>query len=195
MKIWTSEHVFEHDWETVVKAAWRKYPNPMSSGVTAMDVVRQTFDAGKILSERVIQSHFHIPSWASKLTGFSGTQYSHEYTVIDPTNKTMSLTTRNLNGAHFLRVDEKLTYLPHAADPSKTVLKQEAIVTITLPAFAEYCEKTFLSVYSTNAAKGRSGVEWVIDHMKKEYAEISDKLSNEVLEMSEKVRHAWTNPR
>lgn len=32
-----------------------------------------------------------------QLTGFSGTQYSHEYTVIDPTNKEFSLTTRNVS--------------------------------------------------------------------------------------------------
>lgn len=32
-----------------------------------------------------------------QLTGFSGTQYSHEYTVIDPQERTMSLTTRNVS--------------------------------------------------------------------------------------------------
>ncbi|PIO70099.1 PRELI-like family protein [Teladorsagia circumcincta] len=126
-----------------------------------------------------------------KLTGFSGTQYSHEYTVIDPETKTMALTTRNLNGSHFLRVDEKLTYTPLPDDPSKTILKQEAIVTITLPAFADYCEKTFIGVYSSNAAKGRKGVEWVIDQLKKEYTDISSKISAEVLEMQEKVLHAF----
>ncbi|CAI4233039.1 unnamed protein product [Auanema sp. JU1783] len=191
MKIWTSEHVFEHDWQTVVNAAWRKYPNPCNSGVTAMDIVSQKVEEGVIHSERVIQSHFHIPSWATKLTGFSGTQYSHEYSTIDPQKKTMSLTTRNLNGGSFLRCDEKLTYQPHSSDPSKTILMQEAIVTITLPAFADYCEKTFLNVYSTNANKGRKGIEWVIDHLKREYNEISDKFSSEVHGMSEKVRHAW----
>ncbi|KAK6031255.1 PRELI-like family protein [Ostertagia ostertagi] len=191
MKIWTSEHVFDHDWETVVTAAWRKYPNPMNQGVTGMDVLRQNLHSGKLLCERIIQSHFHIPSWATKLTGFSGTQYSHEYTVIDPQTKTMALTTRNLNGSHFLRVDEKLTYTPLPDDPSKTILKQEAIVTITLPAFADYCEKTFIGVYSSNAAKGRKGVEWVIDQLKKEYTDISSKISAEVHEMQEKVFHAF----
>ncbi|ETN84314.1 PRELI-like family protein [Necator americanus] len=191
MKIWTSEHVFDHDWETVVNAAWRKYPNPMNQGVTGMDVLRQTLQAGKILSERIIQSHFHIPSWATKLTGFSGTQYSHEFTVIDPQQRTMSLTTRNLNGSSFLRVDEKLTYTPLPEDPSKTVLKQEAVVTITLPAFVDYCEKTFIGVYSSNAAKGRKGVEWVIDQLKNEYTDISTKVSVEVLEMQEKVMNAF----
>ncbi|KAE9421758.1 hypothetical protein Angca_007255 [Angiostrongylus cantonensis] len=215
MKIWNSEHVFDHDWETVVTAAWRKYPNPMNQGVTGMDVMRQTLRAGKIMSERIIQSHFHIPSWVTKLTGFSGTQYSHEYTVIDPEARTMSLTTRNvrntyllsliyspivsasvssnfkLNCCHFLQVDEKLTYTPLPDDPTKTILRQEASVAITLPAFADYCEKTFIGVYSSNAAKGRKGVEWVIDQLKKEYADISTKVSAEVHEMQEKVLNAF----
>ncbi|CAH1644913.1 unnamed protein product [Spodoptera littoralis] len=30
MKIWTSEHTFNHPWETVAQAAWRKYPNPIT---------------------------------------------------------------------------------------------------------------------------------------------------------------------
>ncbi|KAJ1347202.1 hypothetical protein KIN20_002206 [Parelaphostrongylus tenuis] len=192
MKIWTSEHVFDHDWETVVTAAWRKYPNPMNQGVTGMDVLRQTLHAGKIMTERIIQSHFHIPTWVTKLTGFSGTQYSHEHTVIDPEAKTMSLTTRNLNGCHFLQVDERLTYTPLPDDPSKTILRQEASVAITLPAFADYCEKTFIGVYSSNAAKGRKGVEWVIDQLKKEYADISTKVSAEVHEMQGKVLNAFT---
>ncbi|CAI5438854.1 unnamed protein product [Caenorhabditis angaria] len=188
MRIWTSEHVFNHEWETVATAAFRKYPNPLNRAVTGIDVLRQSLEAGKIMTERIIQSHFSIPSWATKLTGFSGTQYSHEYTVVDPLNKEFSLITRNLNGASFLRVDEKLTYTPLEEDPTKTVLKQDVSVTITLPAFADYCEKTFLSIYSQNANKGRQGVEWVIDNLKKEYEEISKKVSSEVQEMSEKVR-------
>ncbi|GMT37939.1 hypothetical protein PFISCL1PPCAC_29236, partial [Pristionchus fissidentatus] len=119
MKIWTSEHVFEHDWETVVHAAWRKYPNPMNGAVTAMDVVDQRFEAGKLVSERILQSHFPIPSWATKLTGFSGTQYSHEYTNIDPRERFMSLTTRNLCGSSFMRVDERLIYRPHSSESDK----------------------------------------------------------------------------
>ncbi|CAB3408786.1 unnamed protein product [Caenorhabditis bovis] len=193
MRIWTSEHVFNHEWETVAMAAFKKYPNPLNSAVTGIDVIRQTLDAGKILTERIIQSHFHIPGWATKLTGFSGTQYSHEYTVIDPTKKELLLTTRNLNGASFLRVDEKLTYKPLEDDPTKTVLKQDVSVTITLPAFADYCEKTFLSIYSQNANKGRQGVEWVIDNIKKEYETLTTKVTNEVQEMSEKVR-SWSSP-
>jgi hypothetical protein len=30
MKIWSSEHIFNHTWDNVVKAALQKYPNPVS---------------------------------------------------------------------------------------------------------------------------------------------------------------------
>lgn len=65
----------------------------------------------------------------------------------------MVLTTRNLNGSSFLRVDEKLTYMPHKTNPKQTILLQEAIVTVNLPAFTDYCEKAFLNTYQTNAIK------------------------------------------
>lgn len=188
MKIWTSEHVFNHDWETVAQAAFRKYPNPLNRAVTGLDVYEQRLDKGKILTERIIQSHFPIPGWATKLTGFSGTQYSHEYTIIDPVKKEMHLVTRNLNGASFLRVDERLSYSPSSEDLTKTVLKQDVSVSITLPAFADYCEKTFLNIYQNNANKGRQGIEWVIDSLKKEYEALTNKVSSEVHEMSDKVK-------
>lgn len=187
MKIWTSEHVFDHDWETVVHAAWRKYPNPMNGAVTAIDVIDQKVAQGKMHSERILQSHFPIPGWATKLTGFSGTQYSHEMSTIDPANRKMQLSTRNLNGNSFMRVDERITYVPHETDASKTVLKQEAIVTMNLPAFTDHCERTFLNVYQSNAGKGRKGIEWVIDHFRKEYAELSNKVTSEVADMRESM--------
>ena len=136
-----------------MNAAYRKYPNPMNGAVTGMDVVRQDFADGVLKSERLLQSHFYIPPWVTKLTGFSGTQYSQEVSEIDPSNKHMVLTTRNLNAASFLRVDEKLTYTPDPSNPEHTVLKQEAMVNVNLPAFADYCEKTFLNTYQTNAVK------------------------------------------
>jgi len=137
-----------------------------------------------------LQSHFHIPNWVTKLTGFSGTQYSHEFSQVDPIAHKMALYTRNLNAASFLRVDEKLTYVPHPDDHNKTLLVQEASVSVNLPAFTDYCERTFLGIYSTNAVTGRRGVEWVINHLKQEYNEITAKVSTEMHEISDKMLHA-----
>ena len=35
----------------------------------------------------------------------------------------------------------------------RTILKQEAVVVMNLPAFTDYCEKAFINVYQTNALK------------------------------------------
>jgi len=145
--------------------------------VTGIDVLTQSVDDGVLKTERVIQSRFPIPGWASRLTGFSGTQYSREYTEIDPLSKRMILTTRNLNCSNFLRVDEKLTYLPHDNDPNRTFLTQEAVVSVNLPTLTDYCEHAFLNTYQNNAVSGRIGLEWVIDHVKREYNDISAKMA------------------
>jgi len=190
MKVWTSEHVYDHPWHTVVNAAYRKYPNPFNLSVTAVDVVQQNIDQGILKTERIMQSQFFVPSWAAKLTGFSGQQYSREYTEIDPISRRMVLFTRNLNCSGFLRVDERLVYKPHESDREKTVLKQEMSVEVDLPAFTGYCEQSFLNSYQSNAEKGRKGMEWVIDQMKlgaREYAGITSKVSSEVHDLSDKL--------
>ncbi|VDN02626.1 unnamed protein product [Thelazia callipaeda] len=164
MKFWTSEHVFDHPWDTVARAAWRKYPNPMNCAITGIDILSQFLHInGSLRSERIIQSRFSIPTWVTTLTGFSGTQYSYEVTEINPTKKEMTLVTRNMNAGRFLRVDERLIYKPDPLDEKRTILQQEAVVNVDLPAFAGYCEKTFLNIYETNARMGRKGLEWVID--------------------------------
>lgn len=47
----------------------RKYPNPQNKAITAIDVVRQDVEKGVIKSELLLQSQFHIPSWATKVCG------------------------------------------------------------------------------------------------------------------------------
>ncbi|KAK6013466.1 hypothetical protein OSTOST_21217 [Ostertagia ostertagi] len=44
-----------------------------------MDVLRQNLHSGKLFSERIIQSHFQIPSWATKLRR---TQSQRYYVVV-----------------------------------------------------------------------------------------------------------------
>ncbi len=69
MKIWTTEHVFDHSWEFVVQAALRKYPNPMNPGVIGVDVVDRKLDNDIIKSHRLLISEWTLPSWIAKLLG------------------------------------------------------------------------------------------------------------------------------
>ncbi|VDM56936.1 unnamed protein product [Angiostrongylus costaricensis] len=130
MKIWNSKHVFDHNLETVFTAAWREYPNSMNQGVTGIDVLRQTLYAGKIMSERFIQSYFHIPSWVTKLTGFSVTQYSRKYTVIDP-SRTTSLTTNCLQLRIGVAEQARNTFV-HSVDGCRRVRSYHLLINFTV---------------------------------------------------------------
>ena len=52
MKIWTSEHVFNHSWEAVTTGQWQKYPNPHNSAVLGTDVVDRRVVDGVLHSHR-----------------------------------------------------------------------------------------------------------------------------------------------
>ena len=58
MKIWTSEHVFNHNWDTVVTSQFRKYPNPHNTAVLGTDVYDRRVDpeTGILHSHRIITS-------------------------------------------------------------------------------------------------------------------------------------------
>ena len=58
MKIWTTEHVFNHNWETVVQSQFRKFPNPHSTAVLGTDVIDRHVDpaTGILHSHRIITS-------------------------------------------------------------------------------------------------------------------------------------------
>jgi len=178
MKIWSSEHVFDHPWDTVVKAALRKYPNPINPAVTGLDVLNRQLDKDGVLrSERVLQSQFHIPSWVTSLIGLTNPNYSHEYSEVDPNKREMRLKTINLNCTSFISVDEKLTYRSHPTDSQKTILEQETIVNVRGVPLIGQCEKLFLSSYASNAKLGREALEWVIGTSKREYDDLASKLS------------------
>uniref|UniRef100_A0A8D0SI90 PRELI/MSF1 domain-containing protein n=1 Tax=Sus scrofa TaxID=9823 RepID=A0A8D0SI90_PIG len=145
MKIWTSEHVFDHPWETVTTAAMQKYPNPMNPSVVGVDVLDRHIDAsGKLHSHRLLSTEWGLPSIV----------------------KSISFT-------NMVSVDERLIYKPHPQDPEKTVLTQEAIITVKGVSLGSYLEGLMASTISSNANKGREAMEWVIHKLNAEIEELT----------------------
>uniref|UniRef100_A0A3Q4FZR7 PRELI/MSF1 domain-containing protein n=1 Tax=Neolamprologus brichardi TaxID=32507 RepID=A0A3Q4FZR7_NEOBR len=56
---------------------------------------------------------------------------------------------------NMVSVDEKLTYIPHPEDPEKTILTQEAIISVKGVSLSSYLEGVMASTISTNAGKVR----------------------------------------
>lgn len=177
MKIWTSEHTFPHPWRTVVQAAWRKYPNPLQSSVSGLDVLSRAVDpaSGLLRSRRLMQTEWGLPAWATALVGLDRPCYVAETSEVDAASQTFTLKSRNLTFASFVSIDERLTYRPHPALPDQTLLTQEAVITVRGVPLTAYCEGVVESHMFSNAGKGRTAMEWVIAKIKAETEELRRK--------------------
>ncbi|XP_017264058.1 PRELI domain containing protein 3B [Kryptolebias marmoratus] len=175
MKIWTSEHIFNHPWEMVTKAAMQKYPNPMNPSVVGVDVLDRSIDQkGCLHSKRLLSTEWGLPSIVKSLIGNPRTcTYIQEHSVVDPKEKTFELKSTNITFTNMVSVDEKLTYKPHPEDPEKTVLTQEAIISVKGISLSSYLEGVMANTISTNAGKGREAMEWVIRRLNTEIEELA----------------------
>ncbi len=90
-------NLISHPWDTVVQAAWRKYPNPMNPAVVGIDVVDRTIAPNGILkTHRLISTEWGLPYWAIKVLGADRTCFASEHSEVDPQHKTMVLKSRNV---------------------------------------------------------------------------------------------------
>ncbi|XP_017784609.1 PREDICTED: protein slowmo [Nicrophorus vespilloides] len=168
MKIWTSEHTFNHPWETVATAAWRKYPNPHNPAVIGTDVVERTVVDGVLHTHRLVSTKWYFPKWTQALIGSAKVCYASEKSQVNPNNREMILNTINLTFCRHIAVNETLKYVPHPGDPEKTLLKQEAVVTVKGVPLNNYMEDILTNKISLNAGKGRQAMEWVISKLDSE---------------------------
>ncbi|XP_071448463.1 protein slowmo [Hetaerina americana] len=190
MKIWTSEHIFNHPWETVVQAAWRKYPNPMNPAVIGTDVVERKVEDGVLLTHRLVSSKWGFPKWAQSLIGTANVCYASEHSEVDPGSRQMTLKTRNLTFCRYIAWDETLTYSPHPSDPERTLLKQEAVVTVQGVPLTNYMEDLLTNSISCNAGKGRQAIEWVISKLDSEVKGIASSAARSTDELLMNTRRS-----
>jgi len=189
MKIWASEHVFHHPWDTVVQASWRKYPNPMNPAVIGTDIIDRRTVNGTLYTHRLLTTMWKLPGFFKSIAGSNNVCYASEVSVVQPALQRMKIETHNLTFGSLVAIDEKLTYEPHPQDPSKTLLKQEAVVKVQGIPLCSYAENLLTSNISNNASKGRQAIEWVIDKIEKEMCDIKNtavRNTDEILTQTKK---------
>lgn len=192
MKIWTSEHVFNHNWDTVVTSQFRKYPNPHNTAVLGTDVYDRRVDpeTGILHSHRIITSDWGLAPWVQRLIGANRECYAHEYSSVDPKSRLMEMKSINLTFCSFVNMKEQMSYFPHPEDQSKTIMRQETIVTVQGVPLTSYMESIIVNTVSSNANKGRTAIDWVVDAIGKESKNISgvlDKITDHVQELRDTV--------
>lgn len=106
-------------------------------------------------------SEWSLPNWARRLV-CGPSCFATETSEVDPIRRTMTMTTKNLTMCNQLSFEEKLTYTPHPDDPTATLLKQEAVISVYGVPLSSYLEDFLTRHMSVNASKGRQAIEWVI---------------------------------
>ncbi|KAK0075891.1 hypothetical protein PV325_006193 [Microctonus aethiopoides] len=113
-----------------------------------------------------------------------------QYGVMQPRGNS-----QHLSFSKFIDVGETLRYVPHPNDKNKTLLKQEAIVTVQGAPLASYMEDLLTKKISFNAGMGRQAVEWVIklDAEMKDIANTAVKSTDELLSQTRRQIDDITN--
>nr|KAF7398182.1 hypothetical protein H0235_016190 [Vespula pensylvanica] len=83
-----------------------------------------------------------------------------------------------LTFCNHIAVDETVRYTPHPNDPGKTLLQQEAVVTVSGVPLTHYMEELLTSKICFNSGMGRQAMEWVIEKLHLE--EFDDLLTQTV---------------
>ncbi|MEQ2228311.1 PRELI domain containing protein 3B [Ilyodon furcidens] len=159
----------------VTKAAMQKYPNPMNPSVVGVDVLDRSVDQqGRLHSKRLLNTEWGLPSIVKSLIGNVRTcTYIQESSIVDPKERTFELQSSNITFTNMVSVDERLTYKPHPDDPEKTILTQEAIISVKGVSLSSYLEGVMANTISNNAGKGREALEWVIRRLNVEIEELA----------------------
>jgi len=199
MKIWTSEHVFNHNWETVTIGQWQKYPNPINQAVVGTDVVDRKVVDGVLHSHRIISSDWGLADWVQRLIGANKVCYASEYSTVDPKNRLMEMRSKNMSFCNVVNMEEKMTYTPDPEDPNRTLMRQETVVTVQGVPLTSYMEGIIVNTVSSNSSKGRAAIEWIVEKLGNECRALSlssslEKLKSEYVDLKHQVAESIINP-
>jgi len=194
MRIWSSEHTYNHPWDTVVKAVWRKYPNPHNPAVKGVDVVdRSLDDQGRLRSHRLMITNWGMPKWVAMIIGLQESVYASEHSIVDPEKKTFILNSRNISMGKVLKMEEKITYTQDPTDSEKTKFKQDVTVTVSGLPWCSKLEQLLTDRSADSSVKGQQAMEWVIDKVKTEAKEFSCNMEKEAKKLSEEAQKCVDN--
>ncbi|XP_017821987.2 PRELI domain containing protein 3B-like isoform X1 [Callithrix jacchus] len=174
MKTWTSEHVFDHSWETVMTAVMQKSPNPMNPGVVGVNVLNRLVDpSGKLHGHRLLSTERGLLSIVKRLTAAARSKNNVQEHSVDPVEKAMELKSTNISFTSMVSVDETLMYKPHPQDPETTIWTQEAIITLKGVSLQSHLERLMASTISSSASKDGEAMEWGIHKLNAEIEELT----------------------
>lgn len=160
VKLFSAEHTFQHPFERVTSAFWRKYPNDAAAHVKAIDITDRRLDSeGRLITNRIMSCQSALPSWL-RAAGLPQTCMVAETSIVDPKSRTMVVKSANMSGSSMMVVEETCTYTQSATAPATaTHYKQEARITAFLPFISSKFENYSVANLQSKSAEGMAVVE------------------------------------
>merc|ERR1712137_1521783 len=136
------KHTFEHSWNDISLASWKKYPTETRPDVLSVDLVERNFDpeTGILTATRVVIMEDKLPRFLQPIFG---------------NNKCIS-------------IEETCTYTQNESNPEWTDFKQEAAVHAYPFGVSNNIEKFMTSKFVRNAPLGREIMENTVKSVKEE---------------------------
>merc|ERR550517_2068978 len=105
----------------------------------------------------------------------------------------------NMSFCNVVNMEEKMTYTPDPENPSRTLMKQETVVTVQGVPLTSYMEGIIVNTVSSNSSKGRAAIEWIVEKLGSECRALSlssslDKLKSEYVDLKHQVAESIINP-
>ncbi|KAJ3031343.1 hypothetical protein HDV00_008380 [Rhizophlyctis rosea] len=193
MKVYQNESTFPHPWSTLTSANFQKYPNPLSTQVLSVDVLRREIDpqTGHLLTERLLCCQQPAPALLRRLLPIPEVTFFREISVVDPKTQTYAAKSWNLSMRSIIEVEETCVFKPHPSAPQTTIFAQTAQFTAMKDGWANVAkmvEDAAVQAFQNNAGKGRKGLELVIDRVVSEAKEVEERLTKGFEEVSEGIR-------
>jgi len=159
VKLFQQDHIFQHNFDIVTSAFWRKYPNLHASHVKEIDTYARRIDEhGRLIVHRLMRCESQVPAWLQSL-GVSNSAYAAETTIVDPTTRQMIVKSRNITGASMMVVEETCKYQQHPHNTEWTSYHQSAHIAAFLPFVSKKIENFSYHNMSLKAPLGLDVIE------------------------------------
>ena len=194
MRLFSNEHVYEHPWENVSAANWKKYPNEITTHVIHVDYLSRHFDAsqGILHTERLITCKQSLPAFILKMFGIDTVAYIYEKSEVNIKSKTLTLHGRNLTASNILTVEETCVYQPDITAPSmnRTLFTQTAQMTgfVWSSSIREKLEELCFDRFHVNSQRGLQALENVLQTLNANLDNMMDIVKHEAIETVEKFK-------
>ncbi|KAJ3270528.1 hypothetical protein HDV01_007731 [Terramyces sp. JEL0728] len=162
------QHRFEFPWKVLTFANWNKYPNEHASHVASVDIIsRNIAPDGKLITHRLLQLKQPIPSIFKKLgIPYPESAYFLEMSVLDPQTQQFEATSVSLSMRNFVRAKETCCFSPDPESGGTLFLQKASFTAFSF--FAKIIEEVAVNRFEANSARGRHGLESVIEKISTE---------------------------